>query len=90
MARTLTWRAFKGWKVRLSAAFRCLFYRHFILVCWVRESDGDLTFKISHKGVELEEAVHRLRVDAVEILQDICDQNSALDEVNEILDPPDK
>jgi len=41
--------------------------------------------KISHKGVELPEAVHRLKVDAVEILQDRCDQDDAIDEVNALI-----
>lgn len=85
MVRTLKWEPFRGWKIRMRSAFRCLFNKHYVLVCWKREDDGDLTFKITHKGVELEEAVHRLQVDAVEILQDICDQDSAMDGVNEII-----
>ena len=76
---------FYGFKIRLTAALRCLSYKHFILVAWTREEDGDLNFRICHKGVELTEAVHRLGVDAVEILQDINDQNLAIDEANEIL-----
>lgn len=85
MVVKLKWKALYGWRVRLTGAIRCLSKKHFILVCWVKEKDGDLTFNISHKGVELTEAVHRLQVDAVEILQDICDQDSALDGVNEII-----
>lgn len=79
------WRVFQGWKIRLNAAWRCLGKSHYVLVCWDRCEDGDLDFKISHKGVELLEAVHRLRVDAAEILQDICDQNDFLEEVHEII-----
>lgn len=75
----------KGWKIRLNAAYRCLCLKHYVLVCWERCEDGELDFKISHKGVEISEAVYRLKVDAVEILQDICDQNSALDEADAIL-----
>lgn len=85
MANNTRWRTLYGWKIRLIAAFRCLSYKQFILVCWIKETDGDLSFRISHKGVELTEAIHRLGVDAVEILQDINDQNLAMDEVNEIL-----
>lgn len=79
------WKSFVGWKIRINAAWRCLRKKHYVLVCWDRCEDGDIDFKISHKGVELTEAVHRLKVDAAEILQDICDQNDALDEVGEIL-----
>lgn len=85
MHRGTGWRIVYGWNVRIISAVRCLIKKHFILVCWTKEKDGDLDFRISHKGVELTEAVHRLGVDAVEILQDICDQDSALDEVNDIL-----
>lgn len=69
----------------MRAAFRCLRYKQFVLVCWTKCEDGDLDFRISHKGVEISEAVHRLKVDAVEILSDILDQNAALDEVNAII-----
>lgn len=75
----------RGLGVRINAAWRCLRKKHYVLVCWDRCGDGEMDFRISHKGVELPEAVHRLGVDAVEILQDICDQNEALDEVDEIL-----
>lgn len=79
------WGTFKGWKIRVNAAWRCLRKSHYVLVCWDRCEDGQLDFKISHKGVELTEAVHRLGVDAVEILEDIRDQNDALDEVHEMI-----
>lgn len=85
MIEKLNWRPFRGFKIRLTSAIRCLRGKHYILVCWSKEQDGDLNFRISHKGVELTEAVHRLKVDAVEILQDICDQDSALDEVEGII-----
>ena len=59
----------KGWKIRLKSALRCLFYRRYILVCWKECEDGDLDFKVTHQGVKLPEAVHRVKVDAAEILQ---------------------
>jgi hypothetical protein len=68
----------KGVKIRVVSALRCLFREKFILVSWVRCEDGDLDFNIIHKGVELPEAVHRLKVDAVEILQDKCDEEDAV------------
>jgi len=81
-------RALKGMGVRIISALRCLRGRHFILVTWSRCEDGDLDFRISHKGVELPEAVHRLKVDAVEILQDKCDEETALMEVNSLVNKP--
>jgi hypothetical protein len=85
MVKNQNWKAFKGWKIRIKSALRCLRYSHYVLVCWEKEEDGDLDFRISHKGVELSEAVHRLKVDAVEILQNICDQDSAIDEANNLV-----
>ena len=85
MISDLKWRPLRGIKIRLNAALRCLTNKHYVLVCWSREDDGDLSFRISHKGVDLSEAVHRLKVDAAEILQDIEDQNLAIDATNEIL-----
>ena len=78
-------KAFVGCKIRINAALRCLLKKHYVLVCWDRCEDGELDFRISHKGVELPEAVHRLGVDAVEILQDICDQEDALYQANQII-----
>ena len=75
----------RGWCTRINAAIRCLLKKHYVLVCWDRCQDGELDFKITHKGVELTEAVHRLKMDAAEILQDICDQDTALDMVDKIL-----
>lgn len=69
----------------MTSAVRCLLAKHYVLVAWEREDNGDLMFKVTHKGVELSEAAHRCRVDAAEILQDICDQNSAVDEVNKLV-----
>ena len=85
MIKNLRWSAIKGWKIRLNSAFRCLFYPHYVLVCWEKCPDGDVDFKISHKGADLPTAIHRLKVDAVEILQDRCDQDDAIDEANAIL-----
>jgi hypothetical protein len=85
MVKKLRWREYRWLKIRLVSAWRCLFYPHYVLVCWEKCEDGDIDFKISHKGVELPEAVHRLKVDAVEILQDRCDQDDAIDEVNTML-----
>lgn len=85
MVSRLDWKVFKGWRIRIISFWRCLRRPHFILVSWKRCPDGDIDFKITHKGVELPEAIHRLKVDAVEILQDICDQDSALDEIDSIL-----
>lgn len=81
----MEWKACKGFRVRINSAIRCLLKKHYVLVCWNRCEDGEIDFKISHKGVELSEAVHRLKVDAAEILQDIHDQNSAVNQANEIL-----
>jgi hypothetical protein len=85
MIARLKWRSFKAWKIRLTSACRCLFYPHYVLVCWEKCPDGDIDFKITHKGVELPDAIHRLKVDACEILQDICDQNDAIDEANSLI-----
>lgn len=85
MVKKLDWRKLKGFKVRWKAAIRCLRYKQFVLVCWTKCEDGDLNFRISHKGCEISEAAHRLKVDAAEILQDIQDQNLALEEVDNIL-----
>jgi hypothetical protein len=85
MVINLNWKAFKGWKIRLNSAFRCLIYPHYVLVCWEKCPDGDIDFKITHKGVELLDAIHRLKVDACEILQDICDQNDAIDAANALI-----
>lgn len=85
MVANQRWRRFKGWKIRIRSACRCLFFKHYVLVCWEKCEDGELDFKISHKGVELTEAVHRLGVDAVEILQNVCDQDDAVDEINGLL-----
>jgi hypothetical protein len=68
----------KGVKIRVICSIRCLFYKQFILVAWSRCKDGDLDFRITHKGVNLPDAVHRLKVDAVEILQNQCDQEDAV------------
>ena len=87
MAINHRWGLCKGWKVRINAAFRCLRQPHFVLVCWDKCEDGDIDFKISHKGVELPEAAYRLRVDAAEILQEISDQEDALYETRELLKP---
>jgi hypothetical protein len=78
MVTKLKWKAFKGWRIRVVSAVRCLFYRHYVLVAWEKCEDGDLDFRVTHKGVELPEAVHRLKVDAVEILQGQCDQEDAV------------
>lgn len=75
----------KGWKIRLKSALRCLFYRRYILVCGKECEDGDLDFKVTHKGVKLPEAVHRVKVDAAEILQQQCDEETALIEVNSLV-----
>ena len=85
MVKNLGWLPFKGWKIRINSAIRCLMRKHYVLVCWEKCADGEIDFRITHKGVELPEAVHRLRVDAAEILEDICDQNDAIDEANEII-----
>jgi len=85
MIKTLKWEPFKGWKIRILSAFRCLFKTQYVLVCWDLCDDGEVDFKITHKGATVQQAVHRLKVDAVEILQDICDQESALDEIDDIL-----
>jgi hypothetical protein len=82
MVKALKWKSVRGMRIRLRSALRCLFGNHYVLVCWERCEDGELDFKISHKGVELPEAMHRLKVDAVDILQDRCDQDDAIDEVN--------
>jgi hypothetical protein len=79
------WKVFRGWRIRINAAWRCLRKNHYVLVCWVKCDDGDIDFKISHKGVELPEAAYRLRVDAAEILQEISDQEDALYETRELL-----
>ena len=68
----------EGFKIRGISAFRCLWCRHFILVVWERCEDGDLDFRITHKGVELPEAVHRLKIDAVDILQGKWDEDDAV------------
>jgi hypothetical protein len=79
------WKRIKRWKIRLTSAWRCLTFKYFVLTAWIKDDDGDLTFKITHKGVTPADAAHRVRVDAAEILQDIADQNSALDEVEKII-----
>jgi hypothetical protein len=71
-------KVWKGVKIRVISMLRCLFYKQFILVAWSRCKDGDLDFHITHKGVNLPDAVHRLKVDAVEILQDKCDEEDAV------------
>lgn len=85
MIKKLKWERMWGLKIRLLSALRCLFSERFVLVCWVKEPDGDNTFTITHKGVTLPEAVHRLKVDAVEILQDQCDQEDAIYEASQII-----
>lgn len=74
-----TYRIIKGWRIRATSALRCLLQPHYVLVTWTRAQDGDLDFRITHKGAEITEAIHRLKVDAAEILQDICDQEDGLD-----------
>lgn len=69
---------FNGVKIRFIAAIRCLVYPHYILVAWKKCEDRDIDFRITHKGIELPEAVHRLKVDAVEILQNECDEEDAV------------
>lgn len=85
MVVKLNWRPFKEPWIRLNAVWRCLRKKHYVLVCWDKCPDGDVDFKISHKGCELPEAVHRIGVDATEILQDLCDQETALLETSAIL-----
>lgn len=68
----------------MSAA-RCLFYKKYVLVCWMDCEDGQIDFQITHKGIPVSEAVHRMKVDAYEILQDIEDQNDAVDVARDIL-----
>lgn len=85
MVVSLNWKPFKVWKIRINAAWRCLRKKHYVLVCWDNCPDGEVDFKITHKGVELPEAVQRIGVDATEILQDLCDQETALLETSKIL-----
>jgi hypothetical protein len=85
MVTKLKWKALKGWEIRIRSAVRCLFYKKYVLVCWAPCEDGDLDFKVSHKGILVSEAIHRLKVDAYEILQDIEDQNDAVDVARDIL-----
>lgn len=85
MVNKLNWRTFKGLRVRIDSAWRCLRRRQFVLVCWQKAEDGQIDFNITHKGTELSECIHRLGVDAVEILQDICDQEDAVDDVKDML-----
>jgi hypothetical protein len=59
-------------------------------VAWEKCEDGELDFRVSHKGVKLEEAVHRLRVDGAEILENALDQKKAVDEVNSLLNGQEK
>jgi hypothetical protein len=47
--------------------------------------DGQIDFQITHKGIPVSEAVHRLKVDAYEILQNKSDQDDAIDEVNALI-----
>jgi hypothetical protein len=85
MVINLKWKAFKGWRIRLVSAARCLFYKKYVLVCWMDCEDGQIDFQITHKGIPVSEAVHRMKVDAYEILQDIEDQNDAVDVARDIL-----
>jgi hypothetical protein len=81
------WRSVRGWAIRINAAWRCLRKKQYVLVCWDKCEDGDVDFKISHKGADLPTCIHRLKVDAVDILQDMADQESALIETGKILSP---
>ena len=85
MVINLNWKALKGWEIRIRSAARCLFYKKFVLVCWAPCEDGDLDFKVSHKGIPVSEAIYRLKVDAYEILQNKSDQDDAIDEVNALI-----
>jgi hypothetical protein len=85
MVIRLNWKALKGWDIRIRSAVRCLYKPHFVLVTWVRCEDGEIDYRITHKGVPVSEAVHRLKVDAAEILQDIEDQNCAIDTARDLL-----
>lgn len=84
MVVKLNHKVLKGLRVRINAAIRCLFRKHYVLVCWKRCDDGEHDYKISHKGAELPETVLRLNV-AAEIVQDIDDQNEAVWEIGNIL-----
>jgi hypothetical protein len=85
MVTKLKWKAFKGWRIRFVSAARCLFYKKYVLVCWMDCEDGQIDFQITHKGIPVSEAVHRLKVDAYEILENKCDGDDAIDEVNALI-----
>lgn len=75
----------KGLIIRIKSAFRCLFYKQFIHVCWIKEKDDMLDFRISYKGIRITEVIHRLKVDVIDILEELNDQDSAIDEVNRLI-----
>jgi hypothetical protein len=85
MVTKLKYKALKGWEIRIRSALRCLFYKKYVLVCWTPCEDGDLDFKVTHKGIQVSEAVRRLKADAYEILQNKSDQDDAIDEVNALI-----
>lgn len=85
MLKCLNHKYLSGWKIRLVSAWRCLIYKKWVLVAWSECEDGELDFHVTHKGIPVHEAIHRLKVDAYEILQNVEDQNCALDEVHKLI-----
>lgn len=85
MVVRLNHRLITGLKVRLLSALRCLTYRKYVLVVWEKCEDGELDFHITHKGISVHEAIHRLKVDAYEILENVEEQNCAIDVTRDLL-----
>lgn len=74
-----------GLRIRLVSAWRCLRRRKYVLVVWSECEDGELDFHVTHKGTTVPEAIHRLKVDAYEILENVEEQNCAIDVTRDLL-----
>lgn len=73
-----------GMKVRFNSARRCLSAKKFFLMSWKKDGD-DILFSITHKGADLAEVLHRIRVDAIDMVQDKIDEEDAIFEAKQIL-----
>lgn len=82
--KRLEWNSRKAWRVRVISAFRCLIYPHFVLVAWEKCDDNQMDYRIIHKGVNAGDAAHYLRHDACELLEEIAQENAAVDLCNNI------
>lgn len=84
MITEATWKKSRGWRLRLVSAWRVLVYPRYVLVCWEKDRDGMIDYRVQHKGCDLEEAAMRLKVDVVGMLENAALENEAVYEAERL------